>query len=97
MRAKLSGLEKAQQSAATTRVLPDGRVRYYTSEVPARTEGPTRGASFVTEHNPSTGQVRQWMESYDHSGTVVRVHPKSVDGQPLNSQHYPPTGRELGQ
>ena len=43
LRAKLSGLQKAQQNAATTRTLPDGRVRYYTQEVPARTEGPTRG------------------------------------------------------
>ena len=40
LRAKLSGLEKAQQNAATTRQLPDGRTRYYTKEVPARTEGP---------------------------------------------------------
>ena len=43
LRAKLSGLQKAQQNAATTRTLPDGRVRYYTQEVPARTEGPTKG------------------------------------------------------
>ena len=96
LRAKLSGLEKAQQNAATTRQLPDGRVRYYTKEVPARTEGPTRGASFVTEHNPKTGNVRQWMESYNHSGQVNRVHPKSINGQTVNSQHYPPTAKELG-
>lgn len=96
LKAKLSGLEKAQQNAATTRQLPDGRVRYYTQEVPARTEGPTRGASFVTEHNPKTGNVRQWMESYNHSGQVNRVHPKSINGQTVNSQHYPPTARELG-
>uniref|UniRef100_UPI0019567A64 hypothetical protein n=1 Tax=Fastidiosibacter lacustris TaxID=2056695 RepID=UPI0019567A64 len=96
LRAKLSGLEKAQQNAATTRQLPDGRVRYYTQEVPARTEGPTRGASFVTEHNPQNGNVRQWMESYDHAGSVNRVHPKSINGQTVNSQHYPPVTRELG-
>ncbi len=96
LRTKLSGLEKAQQNAAKTRQLPDGRVRYYTKEVPARTDGPTRGASFVTEHNPKNGNVRQWMESYDHSGQVNRVHPKSINGQTVNSQHYPPTARELG-
>ncbi|WP_305397175.1 hypothetical protein [Vibrio penaeicida] len=96
LRAKLSGLEKAQQNAATTRQLPDGRVRYYTKEVKARSEGPTRGASFVTEHNPKNGNVRQWMESYDHSGQVNRVHPKSINGQTVNSQHYPPTAKELG-
>ncbi len=96
LRAKLSGLEKAQQNAATTRQLSDGRVRYYTKEVQARSKGPTRGASFVTEHNPKTGNVRQWMESYDHSGQVNRVHPKSINGQTVNSQHYPPIARELG-
>ncbi|WP_287480853.1 RHS repeat-associated core domain-containing protein [Shewanella sp.] len=94
--AKLSGLEKAQQNGVITRQLPDGRVRYYTKEVLARTEGSTRGASFVTEHNPKTGNLRQWMESYNHSGQVNRVHPKSVNGQTVNSQHYPPTARELG-
>ena len=95
LKAKLSGLQKAQQTAATTRALPDGRIRYYTLEVTARSNGITRGASFVTEHSPKTGQTRQWMESYDHSGNVIRVHPKSVNGQPVSAQHYPPTGREL--
>ena len=95
LRAKLSGLQKAQENAAVTKTLPDGRIRYYTQEVPARTEGVTRGASFATEYNPTTGSTRQWMESYDHSGNVIRVHPKSVNGQPVSAQHYPPTGAEL--
>ncbi|WP_218189575.1 hypothetical protein, partial [Pseudomonas sp. PA15(2017)] len=95
LRAKLSGLQKAQETAAITKTLPDGRVRYYTQEVPARTEGTTRGASFVTELDPKTGNTRQWMESYDHSGSVIRVHPKSINGQPVDAQHYPPTGAEL--
>ncbi len=95
LRAKLSGLQKAQQTAAVTKTLPDGRIRYYTQEVPARTEGATRGASFATEYNPATGSTRQWMESYDHSGNVIRVHPKSINGQPISAQHYPPTGAEL--
>jgi filamentous hemagglutinin len=95
LRAKLSGLQKAQQTAAVTKTLPDGRFRYYTQEVPARTEGATRGASFATEYNPATGSTRQWMESYDHSGNVIRVHPKSINGQPVSAQHYPPTGAEL--
>ncbi|WP_179953680.1 hypothetical protein [Pseudomonas kitaguniensis] len=59
LRAKLSGLQKAQETAAVTRTLPDGRIRYYTQEVPARTEGPTRGASFATEFDPKTGSTRQ--------------------------------------
>jgi len=95
LRAKLSGLQKAQENAAVTKTLPDGRIRYYTQEVPARTEGVTRGASFATEYNPTTGSTRQWMESYDHSGSIIRVHPKSINGQPVSAQHYPPTGAEL--
>ncbi|HFX6379769.1 TPA: VENN motif pre-toxin domain-containing protein, partial [Acinetobacter baumannii] len=92
---KLSGLEKAQKMAEVTKTLPDGRVRYYNKEVTAAKDGPTRGASFVTEYNPETGAVRQWMESYDHSGNVIRVHPKSINGQPVIGQHYPPTGKEI--
>ncbi|WP_246500252.1 hypothetical protein [Pseudomonas cyclaminis] len=95
LKAKLSGLQRAQETAAVTRTLPDGRIRYYTQEVPARTEGPTRGASFATEFDPKTGSTRQWMESYDHAGEVIRVHPKSINGQPVDAQHYPPTGAEL--
>ena len=49
----------------------------------------------VTEYNPKTGGVKQWMESYDHNGNVNRVHPKSVNGQVVDSIHYPPTGAEL--
>lgn len=95
LRAKLSGLQKAQETAATIKTLPDGRFRYYSREVPASSKGATRGASFVTEFDPKTGATRQWMESYDHSGSVIRVHPKSINGQPVDAQHYPPTGAEL--
>ena len=92
---KLSGLESAQGNAAATRTLPDGRIRYYEAERPAKTEGKTRGNSFVTEYNPNTGQMRQWTESYDHNGRVTMVHPKSINGQTVESQHYPPTQKEL--
>lgn len=92
---KLSGLEGAQNSASRTKTLPDGRIRYYEAERFARTEGRTRGNSFVTEYNPKIGSTRQWMESYDHSGNVTMVHPKSINGQSVTSQHYPPTKQEL--
>jgi filamentous hemagglutinin len=91
---KLRQLEKAQREAAKTRELPDGRVRYYSAERLASKPGPTRGNSYVVEHNPSTGQVKSWMESYDHKGNVTRSHPKSMDGQTLKSQHFPLTGKE---
>ncbi|MCW7554502.1 DUF637 domain-containing protein [Endozoicomonas gorgoniicola] len=96
LKGKLSGLEKAQKTAVKTKQLPDGRIRYYSKEVPARTKGPTRGASFVTEYDPKINQVRQWMESYNEEGDVIRVHPKSIDGQIIESLHYPPTAKELG-
>jgi hypothetical protein len=75
--------------------LPDGRIRYYTEETFSTNPGPTRGYSYVTEHNQNTGQIRSWMECYDHSGNVNRVHPKMLDGQVLKGQHYPPTKSEL--
>ena len=92
---KLSALESAQKSAVKIKTLPDGRVRYYDKERFAKNPGPTRGNSLVTEYNPKTGGVKQWMESYDHNGNVNRVHPKSVNGQVVDSIHYPPTGVEL--
>lgn len=57
--------------------------------------GPTRGSSYVTEYNSNTGQVRSWIENYKHDGGVNRVHPKTIDGQNLVAQHYPPTQAEL--
>jgi|GEM_PF-2519555 len=92
---KLRGLEKAQENAARVENLPDGRIRYYTKESLSKTPGLTRGASYVTEYNPSTGQVRSWNECYNQAGNVNRVHPKSLDGQDLTEQHYPPTKLEL--
>lgn len=93
---KLSALEGAQQNAARVRELPDGRIRYYEAERAARNPGPTRGSSYVTEYNPANGNVRSWNEAYDQAGNVNRVHPKMINGQTVNSQHYPPTARELG-
>lgn len=94
---KLSALEGAQGSAARTRMLPDGRIRYYGAEKAARTPGPTRGAASALEWDPATGRVRMWWESYDQAGNVTRVHPKMINGQQVNAPHYPPTGKELGQ
>jgi hypothetical protein len=81
LRYKLSALEDARAGAASTRTLPDGQVRYYGPETPARTPGPTRGASYVTEHSPATGGVRSWMESYDQARNLNQVHPKVINGQ----------------
>ena len=93
---KLSALQEAQQSAVRTSVLEDGRILYYSAEIPARTTGPTRGASLVTEYDSITGGVRQYYESYNQAGNAIRVHPKMIDGQVVTSPHFPPTGKELG-
>jgi len=92
---KLSAMQKARATAAKIEVMPDGSIRYYLAETPSRTPGPTRGASYVTEYNPNNGTLRSWMESYDQAGSVVRIHPKMLNGQTLNSLHFPPTGKEL--
>uniref|UniRef100_UPI00112F0804 RHS repeat-associated core domain-containing protein n=1 Tax=Salmonella bongori TaxID=54736 RepID=UPI00112F0804 len=92
---KLSALEKAQRNAVNTRVLPDGRIRYYNEEALARTPGPTRGRSHVTEWNPKNGDVRIWEETYNHSGQVNRVHPKMKNGDLLDLPHYPPTKADI--
>ncbi|QNT77394.1 hypothetical protein [Entomobacter blattae] len=94
---KLSALSKAQNKAVSVRVLSDGRIRYYGPEAPSKTLGPTRGASHVTEYDPKTGNVREWHENYNQAGQVNRVHPKSINGQVVKGQHYPPTGKELRQ
>ena len=93
----MSALEGAQKDAVKINHLPDGRIRYYDAERDARKPGLTRGSSFVTEHNLKTGQVRQWNESYDQCGNVNRIHPKTLDGQDVRAQHYPPTKSETEQ
>ena len=96
LNSKLSAIQKAQSTATKIEHMLDGRIRYYLKETPSRTLGATRGASYVTEYNPSTGNVRSSDRmSHDHVGNVVRIHPKMMNGQYLNSPHFPPTAREL--
>ncbi len=92
---KLRALENAQKISAKTVHLPDGRIRYHTAESLSNTPGPTRGSAYVTEWDPKTGDVRSWQECYNQSGEVNRVHPKMINGQDVEAQHYPPTGKEL--
>ncbi|MBI2352821.1 hypothetical protein HYV11_01085 [Candidatus Dependentiae bacterium] len=79
----------------TKKELKDGRIRYKTLETSARTFGPTRGASYVTEYNPFTKQLTSWYESYGHSGEIIRVHPKMKNGDLVEKPHYPKTGKEI--
>ena len=95
LNSKLSALENAQSGADRIRNLSDGRTRYYGTEKPSRTPDPTRVASYVMEYDPKTGNVRSWMESYNHSGNVNRVHPKMKNGEVLDLPHYPPTKADI--
>lgn len=87
--------EKAKKDAVRIEMLSDGRIRYYEAEKAARTPGPTRGSSYVVEYDPRRGVVRSWYESYDQAGNVNRVRPKMINGQKIESLHYPHTGKEL--
>ncbi len=92
---KLSQLEKAQTQSVRIRILQDKRIRYYGPERSAFSKGPTRGSAYVTEYDPFTNNVRTWNECYDHLGKVNRVHPKMINGQVINSIHYPPIAGEI--
>ncbi|QVL56096.1 MAG: hypothetical protein KFB95_02505 [Simkaniaceae bacterium] len=95
LNAKMSAMEKVPNIAERIKTLPDGRIRYYKAERLSKTPGPTRGSSYVLEYNPKTGRVRGWDENYDHSGKVIRVHPKMINGQDIIGQHYPQTKSEI--
>ncbi len=92
---KLTLLEKSQKGAIKTKVLPDGRIRYYNIEKMSAKSGPTRGASYVVEWDPTTLRTRAWHECRNHSGHVNRIHPKFINGQNILAPHYPPTYKEL--
>lgn len=92
---KASALKKAERLAETKRELPDGRIRSYEAENFSDTPGPTRGRSFVVEHNPKTGLVRTWQECYDHTGKVNRVRPTMINGRDVVSQHYPAMYKDI--
>jgi len=80
---------------ANFRVLQNGRIRYYESYKPAKSQGKTAGARLVVEVDSITGNVqRTWYESYDHQRRVLRVHPK----RPIDLGHIeinPETGKEV--
>jgi hypothetical protein len=81
-------LNAGKRDAVTKKTLPDGRIRYYKQERPAATPGLTRGQRDVVEHNPKTGEVRQWNEDVNHAGEVKIVHPKSINGVEIKTKHY---------
>jgi len=95
LRSKLGALQDAQSSADSVRYLQDDRVRYYGFFVPARNLGATQGAAYVTEWNIVTNDVRAWMESYDWTGEVNRIHLKMLNGEQVFVDHFPPTASEM--
>jgi hypothetical protein len=94
----LSRVPEHQRRASTYttfRVLQNGRIRYYDSYKPAKSQGKTAGARLVVEIDATTGDIRRtWYESYDTQGRVLRVHPK----RPIDLGHIeinPETGKEV--
>ena len=90
---KLRGIEKAQTEASSTRILSDGRIRYYEKMRPANNIPKNKSVynienSYVTEYNPQTGSSRSWAETYNNLGKVSEVHPKSINGQVITAPHY---------
>lgn len=60
--------------------MTNGCIIYYMLEVTARAEVAIRRPYLFAEFNPKTGNTRQCMDSDHHSGSVIRVHPKSING-----------------
>lgn len=87
----MSVLQDFQNNADKVETLSNGTTRYYDTFRPARTPGATLGSRFVTEHNPLTGDVNSWNETYDSLGNVNRIHIKSINGFEINSPHFPLT------
>jgi hypothetical protein len=95
LKEKFKDLQTAQSRAIKVRELPDGRIRYYSKEVPASSFGKTRGAAYVTEYNPKNGSVKSWYENFGHDSKVVRINVKKIDGKEVIGQHYPKTEKEI--
>jgi hypothetical protein len=93
-----SGRQKAAHGGFVNE-LPDGRIRYYSAEDPAKITRPTdrmRGWRYVVEHDPRTGHVRSWKETLDLDGKIQIVHPNTINGMILDSvPHYPYTENDL--
>jgi hypothetical protein len=92
---KLSRLERIQEMADKIEILPDGSIQYYDKFRSAKTSGATIGSSFVTEYNPTTGNLNMWNETYDSLNNVNRIHLKNINGIQVDSPHYPPTQSDI--
>jgi len=95
LKQKFKILESYQKDAVETRVLPDGRIRYYKLEGPAHSVGPTKGSKSVVEYNPRTGKLVQRTECYDQHDNINRVHIKNINGQTAVVDHFPKTKKEI--
>lgn len=73
------------------RELQGGITRTYKKFTPARTPGRTAGSRYVRETGPRGS--RGWMESYDHDGGVIQVHPKGGD---FPHYMFGPGGKYIG-
>ena len=59
------------------RELPDGRMRFYGEETPARTPGEMSGGRLVREWDPARDIQRTWYETLDQEGNIRIVRPET--------------------
>ena len=68
--------QAAKYGADSTRLLENGRYRFYGEFRPSSTLGEMAGARLVREWDSATNATRTWMETLDQAGTVRSVAPK---------------------
>jgi hypothetical protein len=89
-----SGIRQAAEGGFI-RELPDGRIRYYSVETPARTADYMRGERYVVEHNTRTGRVKSWKETVNQQGKIEMIHLDTINGMILEVPHCPYTPPDL--
>jgi len=88
----LSQLEK--YGSAGSKMLQNGRIRYYGDVAPARTPGEMVGRRLVREWDPWSNAIRTWHETLDGAGTVRQVRP--VTDGPKVHYRFDANGNYIG-
>jgi len=83
-----------EYGAGGVRELPDGRMRFYGEETPARTPGEMSDGRLVREWDPARDIQRTWYETLDHEGNIRIVRPET--GGPKVHYMFGPDGTYQG-
>jgi hypothetical protein len=74
-----------KHGVAETKLLENGKIRYYSNLTKATVTGEMQGRRYVHEFNPSNGRSRGWQETLDHNNNVRQLRPQ-LNLQ--NKKHY---------